>query len=240
VKFKIPLGDKSFFISAWKIGDEKNAILSLESEDNNEVIDTFFNTLIKERDILEQEPLTNADKVFILLMSRIRSAGDTIDLEYTCPECKKYTQTSVSISNGLTFNKQKVNYKINNKEYSIYNGLNLEDSVFYNNTKVSVDILDNLSLEEYSEIEKEFKKLTQLKLELQSVCPICNHTSLATPIISEILKDYILSVDLKTLYQMEVKLKMTANFSLQEIENMYPFEQDLYLNLVIKYNKEEK
>ena len=173
-------------------------------------------------------------------MSRIRSAGDTIDLEYTCPGCNKYTQASVSISNGLTFNKQKVNYKINNKECSIYNGLNLEDSVFYNNTKVSVDILDNLSLEEYSEIEKEFKKLTQLKLELQSVCPICNHTSLATPIISEILKDYILSVDLKTLYQMEVKLKMTANFSLQEIENMYPFEQDLYLNLVIKYNKEEK
>jgi transcription elongation factor Elf1 len=240
MKFKIPLGDKNFFVSAWKLLDEKNAILSLESEDNNEIIDTFFSTLIKEKDILEQESLTNADKLFILLMSRIRSAGDTIDLEYTCPGCNKYTQASVSISNGLTFNKQKVNYKINNKECSIYNGLSIEDSIFCDNNKIDIGILDNLSLEEYSEIEKRFNKLTQIKLELQSVCPMCNHVSVFTPTISEILKDYILSVDLKTLYQMEVKLKMTANFSLQEIENMYPFEQDLYLNLVIKYNKEEK
>ena len=46
------------------------------------------------------------------------------------------------------------------------------------------------------------------------------------------MEQLIINNDLLGLYKLEINLKISANFSLEEIHNMLPFEKDIYINTI--------
>lgn len=221
MKISIPIYDNVIEVDPYKVKQVKEALFSLGqlTEDTIESkIDVLYRVLINK----DNEKYDMYEKLFILLKVKSKIDDDEHTITYTCDKCKQVTEGYVNISNSMILENTDTN--INN--INIIYADTIEESI-------SPEILDSLSIDEYNEVYNTFINIKpKLQFNTNCRCLICNNTSLFN-LDMKYLTDLVLPIDFLNLYYYEVYMK-TKGYSIQEISDMYPYEMNMYKDIIDK------
>lgn len=229
------LPNKVLSIKPWTIKQEKDVLLSIdESSTNKEKIDLLYSSLIGSNPSLGYQ-----EKLYILLDTKSKISTNSIQLTYTCDNCKQMTETSIDISESLIIEEPKefiLEFKscFVKLQYSD----TLEGSVILLNDIEAMqsitepakilEYIEALEICEYDELVYFYSLLLENKpmtFNGQGKCLICNHKMHYRPSDSDLINT-VTFITLKDYYTLLVDLR-PQGFSIPEIENLMPFELEL-------------
>jgi hypothetical protein len=99
---------------------------------------------------------------------------------------------------------------------------------------ISLKILDSLSIDEYNEVYNTFINIkSKLQFNSNCKCLICNNTTLFN-LDMKYLADLVLPINFLDLYYYEVYMK-TKGYNIQEILSIYPYEMNIYKDIIDKF-----
>jgi hypothetical protein len=87
---------------AWKTKDEKEFLILQTTKD--EISDEdLYNSLVKPCLKNPDIKLTEGEKQMLMIEIRKKSFGDSIDVQFTCGNCKKYNETKMKLSDIVKY-----------------------------------------------------------------------------------------------------------------------------------------
>lgn len=239
---RVPYKGKIIPIKSWTIGMQKDALLSIENESIAEKIHTIYNILIG----TENNHLNFIDKLYLMMHVRAKINGETVDVSYICDKCGNHTDSKADIISNIHLSAgecMKVT-TINDKCFYInYNG-DMVSSIYKVDDIIDSDIikniLDDLSVKDYTALENAYKD-TVINMSINSTvqCLLCGTKKNVMWDEHRIVDELLIGMDLSTYYQNVSLMKMKLNFNIDEIENMLPFEQEVYISLCSDIIKKE-
>jgi hypothetical protein len=230
MKIKLNLYDKIIDCKAYKIKNVKKALYELGQEDEENTqetkIDILFNKLIKNIEDIDIKNLTMYEKLYIMLTIKSKIDEDNITITHTCDHCKSVTESVIKISEFVTLSNTSKTIRVLNDNINIKYADSFEKSI-------NTDIIDILPLVDAINIEREFNTiLCPLNINAETTCILCDNIT-QVPLTMDFMVDLVLPLDLENFYWMEVNMKLKG-YSLNEIENMYPYELQLYSGMYDK------
>jgi len=164
--------------------------------------------------------------LYTLLLLKSKLDDNELTNKYTCNNCNNVSESKIYIDKS-----------INIKNTNIVNVLPSIPLLQHSKTieeSVSVDTLDELSLQDYKYVLDIFNQI-QPKFTFSGYCNcvLCGSKAYYN-LTSDELVPLILPISFIDLYKYEVCMKMDG-YSLDEIMNMYPFELDIYKTITDNY-----
>ena len=185
---------------------EKNALLVEDTEPVSSIL----------KELTDLTPINELEAQAFLLKLREISVGDEIELIVTCPHCNTMNNPFFPIEK--CFNKIPLKFKGKKIPYGLFT------------TPETIINTDNLSLKDYSKLEKLLKEQNNnlLKLRHGFMCRKCNQK-----IFIDIDPRKVFSKSTLTkIYDDYVKISMFTHNGKQDIDLLYPFERELYQTLI--------
>ena len=240
ISFEYSINGKKFILYPYNTEQEKNLLLM--SELNSEFsLDSLFRILKDNIEVENISDLTNKEKVYILLKLREHSVGEQINVTLTCTECKKKFESSIDIQK-IKVNEQK-EIIINNTVYKSNDIIDYSDFVTYENmhlflkTSLSPEVFEETLDDMSSRDQKSLKDFISenknvIDFEATCKCTFCkasNKTSFYNHkfVISAMSEDSIINI-----YKTINFLVYSGHYTKSDVENMIPFERNIYLGLV--------
>lgn len=174
--------------------------------------------------------LTKAEKISILYKLREISIGDEIDVKYACGGCKRTIETSISVSDI-----------IENREIRDYKGFKLKE-VFSNDINKYVQNInaDELDIDVYDDLADYIEQnKVKFSFEVPSMCPLCNHINNVNIEDTKFIIDNLSEDVIATFYKSCADMIFHGNYSKESIDNMYPFERNIFIGLLNKQLEEK-
>ena len=196
---------------------------------------TRFNTLQEKSALLvdDDEPISkivselttvksyneNEAKLFLYKLREI-SVEDNLEMLVTCPHCNIMNQEYIDINKFYNLDVKKY-YKDVELPFGFFDSP--EDVI--NNTKLT----DSLSLKEYNDIEKLIHdQNNEIFNDVSSICRSCKKEI----IITFDIKSNFSKSTLKSIYTDYINISMYTNNGVKDIDSLYPFEREIYINLI--------
>jgi transcription elongation factor Elf1 len=233
----IKIDEFDLVVKCWAIRDIKKYLLNREENETDEMsLNNLFKTLIKQDLDLDYE-----DEQFILLKARSAILGSLVtDIEYTCEHCNKPTLGYYDINESLSFKKGKKikSLLFNNIIYSNKARSKIEDMIVsvdgITDKNYIINYLDNMTINDMNTLIDELKSnsITNFYVFKPKVmCPICNKETVFSSTINTVIR-LVINISLESIYRTCVDLKLKANFSIDEVLDMLPFERDVYIKFI--------
>jgi len=222
VSFEI--GERKFSIKPYTTKQEKDILLSctFDAQDFQQIFDIL--------DFKTQYDLTSQEKTIILYKYREISLGDEVSVIFNCNNCRQRSENTINVEASSFILK-------NSRNDTDIKKLNKEATD--ENLKEFVDIdCDELEIQEY-EILKNRIEQNQISFNfIKNVnCLICGSENAFDvgdlKYICEIMSDDTL----KTLYE-SYNYLIFGNFTKTDVDQMYPFERDIFIGLLEKTRKD--
>ncbi len=165
-------------------------------------------------------PINNLEAEAFLVKIREISAGDSPEYMITCPECQAMNNLFITIDEFFDFDTP---YQLNGIDMPIGLFTSIEEII--NNTE-----LENISIKDYNELEtlilqqnsKIFKTYTT------KPCRKCNR-SLTVEIDPRV---FFSKSTLADIYQDYINISMFTHNGKRDIDTLYPFEREIYNNII--------
>lgn len=230
--------------SLWKIKDEKDALVGFpEKEDISNQVDFLFKTLVK-----QDRELHYKEKLYILIYIHALGISNTKSLmPFTCPHCGNVTDGDINVMNSLKFEPfDKKKLRKNGYEITFSAG----DKLFDRITNIKKDrvltkeeilmLFDDLDIEYVNFMDLYSKDLNGFFDFIGIVnCLMCNGEISTNKVEDELLERYILSSNVIEYYETLIYLKLKLGVSIEEYDNMYPFEREILVSKIQELNKNE-
>jgi transcription elongation factor Elf1 len=244
MKIYVPGVDLTF--NLWRIKDEKYCLLNFpEDETVENKIDFMFSNLLH----TECPDLTPMDKLYVLVYMYSKGINNLIPMQpFTCPHCNQMTDSVLNVEQSIKYKKYTTKkYRRDNKMFVFVKGHDMLSRVLYIqdlNTKQMLDkieVLDDLDLKTLSFFDKYTQDLEgHFKFEGQLKCLWCGQPIVIERDANQLLEKYVLSSNIIDFYNVLLYCKIQGNFSVEEYENLYPFEKEVIVNKLQEiYKKDE-
>jgi len=221
IKFSKPrdyLEKKLKTIPRYKTREEREVLLL----EDNESLDTVLKILLNIKSLNDLETLA------ILIKAREISVSDLLSGMIECPNCKIVNDYNIDLSEVINLDPDflmttEENEKYPNFPIGLFNNV---DEIINNREQ------DNIILKDINEIIKIMKRNNQNILNLlhTKICRSCKN-EINIPINP---KEILSRVSLVGLYDEYSGLTFHGKFSKIDIDDMYPFERELFINLTKK------
>jgi len=178
--------------------------------------------IMKVSKILKLEPKNELEANAFILKAISKSVSEILEINQECPNCQKINMTGINIDD--MFFKEEIDQSI-------------PEGLFEDLSQVSDKYLDeDLSLEDYNRLEsivldnneKIFSNIVQVS------CIYCSHkyNVRINPI------KFISKFSLTNLYEQYSDITYLSNMTKKDIDEMYPFEREIFLGLLQKKEDE--
>lgn len=174
--------------------------------------------------ILGVEPHNNLEAEAFIYKLREISVGDIIEVTSVCPSCKNRDANYINIPK-MFFQQQ--------LDASVSVGLFEDISEL---PESDIEIINNMTLDEYSIIEKTIKENNNKIFNPISTsnCRKCENTIN----IKVNYKDIISKFGIKNIYEQYLDISYYTNMTKKDTDGMLPFEREIFLGLI--QNKEDE
>ena len=108
--------------------------------------------------------------------------------------------------------------------------------------KILQDFVDSMNSEQFAKVREYVEAMPSLKHPVEFNCPICEHESYRN-YIGRYSEFFLVSLSHNTLlsyYEANFQMMQHHKYSLSEIDNMMPWEREVYMDMLIEFMKEEK
>jgi len=207
-------------IPRYRTKEEKEALLL---EDGSELYE-YFEKLCPKSPI---KPINTVEYIAFIFKARSISVSDEISLVLNCSKCKAVNDVKIEIDDIIKIDK----HPILNEKFM----LNFPIGLFEEVEEILDDnTLENLSIYQYDLIHNLIRHNTELMLNLQPEwsCRIEKCKFKNNVIIDPIA--FMSKVNLSGLYTEIFNLSFYSSNSIPDIEQLYPFERNIYLQLTKK------
>jgi len=222
----IKYGNREIILRPYTTKLERDLLLYTSDEYN---IDTIL-MLLKDC-ITSNVPLkdmTYDEKFNILLNLKNISVGETFTFRCTCPSCdKKYEEEFAFLDTVV--NGEKIPDFGDIKLVEAYSE-NPEDYVDFDIDELDVDVYDKL-------VEHIEKHKTRFNFKTKSTCPYCKNES-NVGLSEENLVKSLSDDDIANFYKVISGMVYFGHYTLQDINQMIPFERSVYLGLLNQLKEE--
>ena len=174
------------------------------------------------------DKLSYNEKFNILLNLKNISVGETFTFRCTCSECNKKYEEDFNFLDTVK----------NSGKIPDFNKIKITESFSDDyNDYVDFDI-DELDVEEYDKLIEHIKKYKlQFNFKSDTTCPYCGNIA-SIELVEEDLVKGLSDDDLANFYKVISGMIYFGHFSLQDINQMIPFERSIYLGLLNKMKED--
>lgn len=223
--FQIPveIGDRKLLIKPYTSKVEKDILImsSFEIFDADEALRVLG---VKKK---IRKSLSNNEKKALLYKYREVSHGNEIDIKFNCKKCNKTNESAILASDFIV--------KSNLDDSDI---LKIDKEVTENN--LSDYLINNIDLEELDIDEYEALlnrvKLNQNKFNFTKICKClsCKADNIFDIGSEKYIIEQLSDSTLVSLYKTYTNMIMFGNMSKADIDEMYPFEREIFIGLISK------
>ncbi len=218
-KFKVPfnfLEERMNSLTKITTSQEREALLVDDDEDIRKILQIMTDLI----------PINDLEAELFLLKIREISVGEDIDYIMTCSDCQTMNNFKVNVSDcwDLSINSYE------NEEYPVGLFTSLESII--NNT-----ILEDMSLIEISKLE-EFLNEQNDKIYDPFITKTCRKCD-ASMLIHVDARAVISNSNLSELYKDYINISMFTNNGKLDIDSLYPFEREIFVNLISDKMKDD-
>jgi len=93
----LPVSGETVYFRPFLVGEQKVLLIAQESEDANQQIREMIRMINSCCDDVTAEKLASVDLEYLFLQMRIKSVGETSDVNTDCPECKKENKVTINL-----------------------------------------------------------------------------------------------------------------------------------------------
>jgi hypothetical protein len=262
-EIELPVSKTKIKYRPFLVKEQRNLLMAIESSESStiqqNIKDILYNCTLTEGVNIEKLPIIDVEYYFVNL--RAKSVGEIVESRYRCNnvvddvECGNIMEKEVDLTQiqvqmnedvsaeiNLTSN---ISIKLKYPEFGIvkdslqYENINdvtfhmiaqsieyiYDGEQFYYATESTpeelMEFVEGLNQEQFGKIENFFNNLPKLKETLDIKCNKFRHDN---------LKNY---------YKTNFALIHHHKYSLSELENMMPWERDIYVSMLIAYIEEE-
>ena len=219
--------DRYIRLKPYKTKDERDIILYTSDKYDFDEVLKMLDKYIESNIPLSEMSYT--EKFNILLQLKNISVGETFSLICNCNECnKKYEEDSYFIdtieNTGIIPDFNDIVFK---KEYHE----NINDYVDFD--------MDELDVNDYDIIQEHIDKYrTKFNFKFKTTCPFCNNES-TLELTEKTLIENLSDDTIGNFYKVISSMVYFGNYTLTDINEMYPFERSIYLGLLDAQKKEQ-
>lgn len=233
MKIKVQYGYnncKSFILDGYNSRQEKEVLLLSLYRDitKDDVLDSILEIFDFKYDISE---LSTLEKKILLLYYRSNCIGDTLDIKFTCPHCKKPNENNGTFTINIKNPTKQSDLIID--RYTIRTPQNTYD--FF------TDDINDLDYDEFEKLSANLDDyITTFDVKLKVTCQHCRKEVmvpriLETDFIVKMLSEYNVS----SYYRSYNNLIFFGRWNKFDIDNLYPFERTLFTNLLTESKQEQ-
>ncbi len=204
------LEDRLSSMESYTTLQEKEALLVSDDDPIEKIV----------KEITDIEPINEKEAEAILVKSREISVSNKIEYVVSCKNCGATNNFNVSTEPFFNFD---IDYHYHNN--LIPKGIFESPDDIINNTEA-----DNISLREYNELDDMIAQQNETiftKISFQ-MCRTCK-TEIKIKIDP---RDIFSKSSIKSIYRDYVNISMYSNNSKLDIDTLYPFERELFNNLI--------
>lgn len=204
----------TYEVSPYNSFQEKTALIKQSDGEKNP---------IRIAKILGLNPSNRFEAIAMIFKARENSVDDLIEFNYKCKECGFLDLKSISISD--MFFKDDIDESL---PIGIFETL---DEI------ISEEDINNLSIKEFNELEKKLFKnnLAIFDPSIVLTCSKCKNREKTVFDISSVVS----KTTLKNIYEQYLDLTYFSNITKYDVDNMYPFEREVFLGLIQKKEDEK-
>lgn len=218
---------QKIYIEPYKTYQEKDLMLIPSYTDGNykdETLDIALDILKIPENIINSLSL-NEKKALIYKFREI-SVGDTLEIKYKCRHCNMPSTGEINIANII---KKPIKHS---KHIIDLHRLPIDEIDFRNNFIKNINDLD---YEEYENIYLNIKDyLTYYDFSVKVKCFSCKKENILSIYNNKFIFDCISDDSIESLYKNYHALIYYGHWNKTDIDNLYPFERQIYIQLLNK------
>ncbi len=212
---------------------EKNILLKLELQPNttlDEVLDILSDNIIG-----YDESFSYIEKKLVLLMLRSYSISEKVTINFKCPHCNRVNDQSITI-NDIIKEPSQQSVDIKGVEYKVKFCVDeLTQENLHAFTHHSEDEIDELSNKDF-EVLFNFINDNRYMLDFTYVCKCfsCKESVVQCFDDEQFILKSLSEDDVMSLYNTVNDLVFHGRYSKYDVDNMLPFERNIFLGLVLE------
>lgn len=217
---------QKIYIEPYRTYQEKDLLLvpSYTDVNDDKVLDVALDILKISKDTLNK--LSIDEKKALIYKFREISVGENFEIKYQCKHCKMPNSSEVSIANIIKKPIKKSDYVIDLHRLPI-NEQDLKHNFIKN--------IDKLDYEEYENILLNIKDyLTYYDFTVKVKCLSCKKENVLSIYNNQFILDMISDDSITSLYKNYHALIFYGKWGKNDIDNLYPFERQIFVELLNK------
>lgn len=211
--FKLEYKGEILTIHPWTTRDEMAFLLYI-NEDST--IHDVFDAMVK---IEGTHNFNEVDKEYLVYQTYMNSTGGQPSIRFKC-DCEQLNEVDVDMQEMIQFDTEAKHFNTSLGEITVQSG----------EVSVNDDILDELDLKLYKEIERA-KEAQTITLKGNVQCMMCHKENLVR-LPENFWRAGIVNNSLNYYYELGHNFTYKGKLQLQDFYEMLPFERDIYFSII--------